>query len=45
MFSMEKGTIMNIAIKTPSQFVAEIEGIVKETHLVVGGMLIMQLHI
>ena len=33
MFSMEKGTIMNIAIKTPSQFVAEIEGIVKETQM------------
>ena len=33
MFSMEKGTIMNIAIKKPSQFLAEIEGIVKETQM------------
>ena len=33
MFSMEKSTVMNIAIKTPSQFVAEIEGIVKETQM------------
>lgn len=31
MFSVEKSIMINVSIKTPSQFVAEIETIVKDT--------------